>query len=63
MERTGRQFLPWLLMAAVIAIQTMLPSQAFAQAWPQRAVKFICPLGPGSGADITARLLAERLQS
>jgi tripartite-type tricarboxylate transporter receptor subunit TctC len=32
-----------------------------AQAWPQRPVKFILPLGPGSGADISARMIAERL--
>jgi tripartite-type tricarboxylate transporter receptor subunit TctC len=36
-------------------------SAALAQSWPQRPVKFICPLGPGSGADITGRLLADRL--
>jgi tripartite-type tricarboxylate transporter receptor subunit TctC len=32
-----------------------------AQDWPQRNVRFIVTLGPGSGADIGARLLAERL--
>ena len=32
-----------------------------AESWPQRPVKFIVPLGPGSGADIGARLLADRL--
>jgi tripartite-type tricarboxylate transporter receptor subunit TctC len=26
------------------------------QFWPQRPVRFIIPLGPGSGVDITARL-------
>jgi tripartite-type tricarboxylate transporter receptor subunit TctC len=31
------------------------------QSWPQRSVKFILPLGPGSGADIGARLIAEKL--
>jgi tripartite-type tricarboxylate transporter receptor subunit TctC len=36
-----------------------LPS--LAQSWPQRAVKFILPLGPGAGADITARLYADQL--
>jgi tripartite-type tricarboxylate transporter receptor subunit TctC len=35
------------------------PSQA--QTWPQRTVKFILPLGPASGADIAARLLADQL--
>jgi tripartite-type tricarboxylate transporter receptor subunit TctC len=34
---------------------------AFAQSWPQRPVKFILSLGPGSGADIGARLYADRL--
>jgi tripartite-type tricarboxylate transporter receptor subunit TctC len=37
------------------------PSSTPAQAWPQRPVKFIVPLGPGSGADIGARLLADQL--
>src|SRR5262249_26290692 len=32
-----------------------------AQTWPQRTVKFVLPLGPGAGADIGARLLADRL--
>jgi tripartite-type tricarboxylate transporter receptor subunit TctC len=34
---------------------------ASAQSWPTRPVKFILTLGPGSGADIGARLLADRL--
>jgi tripartite-type tricarboxylate transporter receptor subunit TctC len=42
-------------------VLALLSSVAFAQSWPQRPVKFICPLGPGSGADITGRLLADRL--
>jgi tripartite-type tricarboxylate transporter receptor subunit TctC len=32
-----------------------------AQTWPQRAVKFIVPFGPGAGVDIGARLIADRL--
>src|SRR5215468_6567593 len=42
----------------------LLASSASAQSpssWPQRPVKFIVSLGPGSGADIGARLLADRL--
>jgi tripartite-type tricarboxylate transporter receptor subunit TctC len=46
---------------ALTAIPMMLSAPAPAQTWPQRTVKFIVPLGPGSGADISARLIAERL--
>jgi tripartite-type tricarboxylate transporter receptor subunit TctC len=38
-------------------------SQAVAPSWPQRTVRFILPLGPGSGSDIGARLFAERLSA
>ena len=31
------------------------------QAWPTRPIKLILTLGPGSGVDIGARLLADRL--
>jgi len=56
----------WLerLFACCLAILAalVLPSvPAMAQPWPQRPVRFILPLGPGSGTDITARLFAERL--
>ena len=34
---------------------------ANAQDWPSRPVKFIVPLGPSSGTDIGARLMAEQL--
>jgi tripartite-type tricarboxylate transporter receptor subunit TctC len=34
---------------------------ASAQTWPTRQVRFIVSLGPGSGVDISARLLADRL--
>jgi tripartite-type tricarboxylate transporter receptor subunit TctC len=49
--------------AALVA--TVAPSAALAQApvWPDRAVKFVIPLGPGAGVDITARLLADKLSA
>lgn len=51
----------WLaLCAAAICIQTA-PALAQAQNWPTRTVKFILPLGPGSGVDIGARLIADKL--
>jgi tripartite-type tricarboxylate transporter receptor subunit TctC len=37
------------------------PAASADQAWPTRPVKFILTLGPGSGTDIGARLLADRL--
>ena len=39
----------------------LVATSSFAQTWPQRSVKFVVPLGPGSGADIGARLLADWL--
>src|ERR1700737_921353 len=33
------------------------------QEWPQRPVKFIVPLGAGSGVDIGTRLIGERLSA
>jgi tripartite-type tricarboxylate transporter receptor subunit TctC len=38
-----------------------LPSVA--QDWPTRTVKLILPLGPGSGVDIGARLIADKLSA
>ena len=37
------------------------PASAQAQSWPKRSVRFILPLGPGSGVDIGARLIADKL--
>jgi tripartite-type tricarboxylate transporter receptor subunit TctC len=45
------------------ALATAAPSWARAAAWPQRAVKFIVPFGPGAGADIGARVFADKLQA
>ncbi len=37
------------------------PATAQTAAWPDHAVRFIIPLGPGAGVDITARLVADKL--
>jgi tripartite-type tricarboxylate transporter receptor subunit TctC len=44
------------LSAAVLAV-----AGSPALAWPDRMVKFIVPIGPGAGVDITARMFADRL--
>ena len=51
------------LVAALFGLCTLPAAPSRAQGWPQRAVKFIVPLGPGAGADIGARLLADRLSA
>src|SRR4029079_17934620 len=38
-----------------------LSQQTHADAWPQRPVRMIVPLGAGSATDLTARLFADRL--
>src|SRR6188472_924336 len=51
-------------LASLALLLTLLlgaTAPATAQNWPTRPVKFILTLGPGSGADISARLLADRL--
>jgi tripartite-type tricarboxylate transporter receptor subunit TctC len=53
-----------ILRVAVVVVASGLAALAApssAQTWPQRPVKFVVPLGPGAGADISARLLGERL--
>jgi tripartite-type tricarboxylate transporter receptor subunit TctC len=49
------------LALAFAVLLSALPLASLAQSWPQRPVKLILPLGPGSGADIGARLFADRL--
>ncbi len=49
------------LFAAAVFSGPFAQAQTVAQPWPQRPVQFIIPLGPGSGVDITARLLADKL--
>jgi len=48
------------LLMALLGL-ALAPAPAAAQSWPSRPVKFILTLGPGSGADIGARLLSDRL--
>ena len=61
MIATRRTVLASGFLGAIAIVGTSLP--AAAQTWPQRPVRFIVPFGPGAGADIGARVLAEKLQT
>jgi len=50
-----------ILALGIIAALATVTTAAAAADWPTRPVRFIVTLGPGSGADIGARLLADRL--
>src|SRR5215469_5879244 len=58
-----RSKLRWLVAAFSLAILCLAANapQASAEDWPTRPVRFILTLGPGSGADIGARMLADKL--
>ena len=49
------------LLVALAFCAAPAPTQAQSQPWPQKTVRFIVPLPPGSGMDLAARLVAERL--
>jgi tripartite-type tricarboxylate transporter receptor subunit TctC len=51
------------LVFCVFALQISTNTPSLAQSWPTRPVHFVIPLGPGSGVDITARVLADRLSA
>lgn len=50
-------------LCAVAALAWPTPSSAdsTSSAWPTRPVRLVLPLGPGSGVDVTARMMADRL--
>jgi tripartite-type tricarboxylate transporter receptor subunit TctC len=58
MDRTRAVFAA-LCAGFLLLLASRLP--AAAQSWPSRNVRFVVPLGPGSGADIGARLFADKL--
>ncbi len=53
------------VVAILALLSTLASAPAHAQTppptWPQKTVRFIVPLPPGSGTDLSARLAAERL--
>lgn len=51
----------FLLAASLLSGAVPSAEALSAEAWPQRPVKVVVPVGPGSGADVTARLVADQL--
>jgi tripartite-type tricarboxylate transporter receptor subunit TctC len=56
-----RSFAAFIGFCFAALVTTAVPSAA--QTWPDHPVKFIIPLGPGAGVDITARLIADKLSA
>src|ERR1041384_596298 len=50
-----------LTLALLAAFAASLATTAAAQTWPHKPVRMVLSLGPGSGADIGARLYADKL--
>ncbi|HYF21746.1 MAG TPA: tripartite tricarboxylate transporter substrate binding protein [Ramlibacter sp.] len=46
---------------AALASTTLAGGSVRAQSWPERPLRLVVPFGPGSGADIVARVYGERL--
>lgn len=54
---------PAAIATAIYACGILVIPPAAAQAWPQRAVRFILPFGTGTATDIAARLISDRLSA
>jgi len=53
-----RQFL---VCVCGLAVGNAVTPHAWAQAWPERAIRLIVPFPPGGGTDVMSRLIAEKL--
>jgi tripartite-type tricarboxylate transporter receptor subunit TctC len=50
------------LLASALTLASFAPS-GYAQDWPQKSIRIIVAFGPGGGADIIGRILADSLQA
>ena len=55
------EFITLVLTLGLVLAIGLVAVQAHAQTWPQRTVRVILPLPPGTATDIAARLFAQRL--
>jgi len=49
------------VLAMLIGYLVVAVGEAQAQAWPNRPIRFILPTAPGGAADLTARMIADKL--
>ncbi len=49
------------ILVAALAGAALITAAAPASAWPDRTVKFLVSLGPGSGVDVTSRVVGEAI--
>ncbi len=47
---------------ALLAIATLVPGSASAQAWPEKSIRFVMSAPPGSSIDVLGRAIAEKLR-
>mgnify|MGYP001412546436 CR=1 FL=1 len=59
--KTTRSRLVLIVANAMLCLTVWLPLQASGQVYPDRPIKLIVPVGPGSNSDIVSRLLGEKL--
>ena len=50
-----------LFLTLVLAAASLVSPSAFAQAWPNKPVRWIVPFAPGGPADVLARTVAQKL--
>src|SRR5258708_22520009 len=61
-KKGGKLMLTRRRLLAVSSAWLLGAADAAAQEWPQRPVRMIVPFGPGGGADIIGRIVAQPLQ-
>jgi tripartite-type tricarboxylate transporter receptor subunit TctC len=59
--RPRHQSTSWKSVLAACALALVIATPAPAQEWPSHLIRFIVSFGPGGGADIVARIIAEAL--